>query len=199
MADQIDLRELDRRLIRLEKQLEQIAAQLAARLDDWGPVKAAAGKVEGLVEELRVLKRSAGRSPRAEEDPIPSAPVVTTRLDDAAIGRIVEVVLARLREKKGLPTMEEMTAEVTRQLRGIDLTALARKLLDDVTVGGIEERLARLLREAMQREVDAKTVRGLIVDALIKGFDLEAYRAELIQALAAKIAESLDVSKRRNY
>ncbi len=198
MTDQIDLQELARQVAHLGRELERITAQATARQDEWGPVKAAAGKVEKLADEVRELRRIAGRSPRTEEPPDPSPSPVTTRLDDAAIGRVVELVLVRLRDKKGLPTMEELTAEVTRQLRGIDLTALAKKLLDDVTVGGVEERLAKLLRERMQSEVDGKTVRALVVEALLKSFSLDAFRPELIQALAARIAEGMEVSMRRN-
>lgn len=194
----MDIQELERQLTQLAKRVEAIAERATRREEEFAEVKALAKQAAGLVDEVRELKRSTGHLPRAEEAPVPAAPPVTTRLDDAAIGRIVEAVLARLREKKGLPTMEELTAEVTKQLRGIDLTALARKLLDDVTVGGVEERLAKLLRERMQSEVDGKTVRALVVEALLKSFSLDAFRPELIQALAVRIAEGMDVSMRRS-
>jgi len=195
----MDIQELERQLAQLTKRVEAIAERATRREEEFAEVKTLAKQAAGLADEVRELKRASGRSPRAEEAPAPSPSPVTTRLDDAALGRIVELVLARLREKKGLPTMEELTAEVTKQLRVIDLTALAKKLLDDVTVGGVEERLARLLRERMQSEVDSKTVRGLIVEALLKQFSLDAFRGELIQALAAKVAEALEVSTKRRY
>ena len=194
----MDIQELERQLAQLTKRVEAIAERATRREEEFAEVKTLAKQAAGLADEVRELKSASGRSPRAEEAPAPSPSPVTTRLDDAALGRVVELVLVRLREKKGLPTMDEVASEVTKQLRGIDLTALARKLLDDVTVGGVEDRLARLLRERMQSEVDAKTVLRLIVDALIKSFDLEAHRAELIQALAEKFVAVLDVSTRRS-
>lgn len=200
MAEQIDLRDLARRIEALEKRFDGVADAARQRQDDWGSMQSQAAKVPDLLTEMRELKRVveriAGRPPVVAET-LPAREVPTLDLS-----KVIPTVLAQLRDGY-LPTSSEVQEavkqEIAEALEKLDLSGLAERVYQDVRTAGVEEKLAKLLQSRVGTDVDSSGVIAAIVDRLLKELNLDELLARISTDIARQIADRLEVSLKRRY
>lgn len=116
MPDQgVDIHDLERRVSQLEKALERIGDRATRREDEWGSVRAQAGRVDGLRDEVRALRhlvnRLVGLPPEQMTAP---APLLAPAATEQSSQPIVDAVLQQLKGQ-AIPTTKADAAALVRQ------------------------------------------------------------------------------------
>lgn len=207
MAD-IDPRELERRLLKLERQMEQVLEAVRKREDDLGTIRSNAAKVQPLIEELREVKRLVGRggdgrTMTAVAPVPPPAPVMAQTGAPVDVKQVIRGVAGELLQKGQLPTLDDLKRivkeEIGTQLRTlVNMDALTERIWKEITATGVEERLAKLLLDRVGREVDTKQVIRQLVEDILARINVESLVPQVTTGVAEKIAAGLEL-RRKGY
>lgn len=108
---EVDLKDLARRLKQVENALERIGERATRREDDWGTVRANAEKVGALRDEVRELRHLIGRPQDTQEQPVSSAPV---RQQMQSTASLVDAVLLRMQQQE-IPTSRAEAVDMLRE------------------------------------------------------------------------------------
>lgn len=197
----VTLEELAREVERLKQQLERVAEQSRERQDDWGTVRTQSGKVVELLEQLRALSREVERLKGQRPTEVVSTPTAVRPAFD--LKEVASVVLTEVRRGGALPTANDVREVVQRELQTalgqLDLRAVAEQVLKEVTVGGVEERLARLLKDSLAKDLDPKAIAALIVERAAQQIKVEELREKIIAQIAEKLASQIELTTKRRY
>lgn len=200
MTEEIDLKDIVRRIEALERRFDGVADAARQRQDNWGSVQAQAAKVPDLLTEIRELKRAIDKltgRPAAVVEAIPTHKVAPLDLKE-----VIPAVLTQLRDHY-LPTSDEVrelvTEEIGEALGKLDLSGLAERVYQDVRTVGVEEKLAKILHDRVSKDVDSGSVVSTIVDRLLKELNLDELLARISKEVASQVAERLEISLRRGY
>lgn len=137
--EDVDIRDLERRVTQLEKAVERISERATRREEDWGTVRTRAEKVDGLRDEVRELRRLLGHPERTAVEPQPALPQTVAPVKAVSTESIVSAVMEQLKGRT-IPTSKA------------DATALLRQaIVDDQTVR--QALVAWLLQELQDRGV----------------------------------------------
>ncbi len=205
---EFDAREFERRLSKLEEQMTQVLTAVRQREDDLGSIRAGAGKVPQLLEEFRALRQEM-RAGARDTSPAaatvvtpPAAPVQQSAPIDTKA--VVRSVFEQLLSKGTLPTLDDLKRivreEIGTQLKAlVNVEQLQERIWKEITATGVEERLAKLLKDRVGNEVDVKTVIRGIVDEIITRLNVEKMLPEITAGVVEKLAGNLELRRRSGY
>lgn len=209
MANVLDQSEIVSELRSLKVAVERLEEQVRQREDDFSVVRSNASKVPTLEEQLREISRSlsqlSGRSGTVQKVDAPaSQPLPQNRGEQVDSGKITKMLFERLKEAGQLPTIDDarkiIAEEVGKQVKqGIDLEALAKRIYKEISTVGVEDRLAKYLKDQVARDVDTKAIIRAIVEELLKQFKIEEMNAQIVEGLVKTLASSLEVRRRQGY
>jgi len=198
---EIDIRELARRVEQLEKQMARVADQATARQEEFGSVRANAARIPELQEQvrglLRDLQRLTGRSTTVEQVPVAEPPRGMPQID---LKKVIEAVLGQLRQTQYLPTKEDVLALVKQEMANaitkIDVQALAERVYRDLSTAGVEEKVAKQLRDQVARDVDVRAVTSAVAEQVLKQLDFKAIAERLVAELSKQLEISVSARRR---
>lgn len=203
---ELDPKEMERRLARLEQQMELVLAAVRQREEDLGTMRANAAKVPALLEEIRELRRLMGRGEgKGATTPAPTpTPVIAPSSAPIDTRAVIRSVAEQLLAKGSLPTLDDLKRivkeEIGTQLRAlVNVEQLTERIWKEITATGVEERLAKLLLERVGREVDTKVVIRQLVDEILARIDVPSLTAPVTTGVVDKLASQFTLSKKSGY
>lgn len=203
MAD-FDPREFERRLQRLELQIEQLMEAVRRREEDFSVVRTNAGKVPDLLEQMRELKRTMGRGDDRVATAAPTPAPVAQTSAPVDVRQVVKGVAEQLLAKGQLPTVDDLKRivkeEIGTQLRAlVNVEQLTERIWKEITATGVEERLAKLLLDRVGKEVDSKQVIRQLVEEILSRLNVESLTKPVTDGVVEKLASQLQLTRKSSY